>query len=80
MRESTWHFRGPVRVACQQLGRKGWLIQNYNDHAIEATMHFADDPQLQNALTGEPIVVDKPGIKINLPPRGRLWIKKTSDR
>ena len=77
MRESEWQLRGPTRVTCQQLGHAGWLIQNYNNSAMEATMHFANSPRLQNALTGEPITVEKPGIKINLPARGRLWIKRT---
>ena len=77
MRESEWQLRGPTRVTCQQVGQKGWLVQNYNDHAVEATMHFANPHQLNKALTGEPIIVDKQGIQINLPARGRLWIKKT---
>jgi len=77
MRESEWQLRGPARISCQQLGQKGWLIQNYNGRPVEITMHFANSPRLENALTGDPIIVEKPGIQINLPARGRLWIKRT---
>ncbi len=75
-RESEWQLRGPVRVSCQQLGLGDWLLQNYNDATVEATMHFANTPRLQNAITGEPIVVDKAEIKIQLPPHGRVWIER----
>jgi hypothetical protein len=77
MGECDWQLRAPTRVACQQLGRTGWLIQNYNEHAVEAAMHFANSPQLNNAITGEPIVVENQGIKMDLPAHGRLWIKRT---
>ena len=78
MRECDWQLRGPARVTCQQLGQAGWLLQNYNGRSVEAAMHFATSPRLENALTGEPIIVEEQGIQINLPARGRLWIKKTA--
>ena len=74
MTTSVGYLRVSVpRVTCQQLGEAGWLIQNYLNSPVEATMMSVYP--LENALTGEPITKDIRGHQVKLPSRGRLWVK-----
>lgn len=71
-------FEAPVRVTFQPFGDHEVMIQNYNLRPVQVRLVIEDSYEYYNGLNGSPIIKERSALKMDLPARSRIWIKRKS--
>ncbi len=72
------NMEGPVRVACQPFGENEMMIQNYNPDPVLVRLEIDDSFDYYDALNGSPLTKEGSALKLELPARSRIWVKRKS--
>jgi hypothetical protein len=71
-------LEAPARVSCQPFGDHEIMMQNHNPETVQARLEIEDSFDYYEVLNGSPLVKEGSALKLDLPPRSRIWIKRKS--
>lgn len=65
----------PTRVAIQPFGNDEIMVTNYNREAVTVTVPVKGPGPLTNVFNGQAVSVSNGTSTLNIPARGRVWVK-----
>jgi len=65
----------PSRVSMQQLADRSFVIHNYNQENTTVTIWLAQEADYIDGFTGKQIPSAGKEIRLEMPPRSRIWVK-----
>ena len=64
----------PAKVAVQQLADGNFVVHNYNQEKTLVEISIPEGTVWEDSFTGQPIEISNNKIKMEMPPRSRVWL------
>lgn len=64
----------PAKVAVQQLADGNFVVHNYNQEKTLVEISIPEGTVWEDGFTGQPIEISNNKIKMEMPPRSRVWL------